>query len=68
MPISESRRLCRNSVGHLANAGFFDCKARLAVQAKDYDAKASFAEVARQWRELARQAEQLERDRGVPYS
>jgi hypothetical protein len=39
----------------------------LAVQAKDRDAKASFAEVAQQWRDLARQAKQLERDRGVLY-
>jgi hypothetical protein len=36
---------------------------QLAAQARDPDAKAIFAEIARQWRTLARQVEQLERDR-----
>jgi hypothetical protein len=35
---------------------------RMAAQAKDHDVKASFDEVARQWRDLARQVEQLEFD------
>jgi hypothetical protein len=36
---------------------------RMAVQAKDPDVKASFDEVARQWRDLARQVEQMEFDK-----
>jgi len=35
----------------------------MAAQAKSHDAKASFDEVARQWRDLARQVEQLEFDK-----
>src|SRR5271169_1410759 len=30
MPISESRRLCRNSVRHLANAGFKPSRGRMS--------------------------------------
>jgi hypothetical protein len=36
---------------------------RMASQAKDRDAKAALIECARQWLELARQKEQLDRDR-----
>jgi hypothetical protein len=36
---------------------------RLAAQAQDPEVKAALVEVSRQWRELARQVEQLERDR-----
>jgi hypothetical protein len=36
---------------------------RLAAQAHDPDVKAAFAEVSRQWRELAGQVERSERDR-----
>jgi hypothetical protein len=39
---------------------------RMASQAKDRDAKATFIECARQWQELARQKEQLDRDRSKP--
>ena len=35
---------------------------RMAAQARDHDAKASFDEVARQWRDLARQIEEMEFD------
>ena len=35
----------------------------MASQAKDGDAKAVFIELAGQWQELARQKEELERDR-----
>ena len=35
---------------------------RMAAQAKDHDAKASFDEVARQWRDLARQSEEMQFD------
>jgi hypothetical protein len=34
----------------------------MATQARDGDAKASFVECARQWQELARQKEGMERD------
>jgi hypothetical protein len=34
----------------------------MATQARDGDAKASFVECARQWQELARQKEDMERD------
>jgi len=36
---------------------------RMAAQAKDHDSKASFDKVARQWRDLARQVEQMEFDK-----
>jgi hypothetical protein len=36
---------------------------RLAAQARDPDVKAALILISRQWRELARQVEQLERDR-----
>ena len=36
---------------------------RLATQAQDPDVKAAFVVIARQWRKLARQIGQLERDR-----
>ncbi len=36
---------------------------RIALQAKDRDAKATLIEIAQQWRELARQKGELERDR-----
>jgi hypothetical protein len=36
---------------------------RMAAQAKTYEVRASFDEVARQWRDLARQVEQLEFDK-----
>jgi len=39
---------------------------RMALQAKDRDAKAAFIELARQWQELARQKEDLERNRIKP--
>ena len=35
---------------------------RMAAQAKDHDAKASFDAVARQWRDLARQIEEMKFD------
>jgi hypothetical protein len=35
----------------------------MAAQAKSRDVRASFDEVARQWRDLARQIEQLEFDK-----
>ena len=35
----------------------------MASQAKDHDAKATFVELVRQWQELARQKEGLERNR-----
>ena len=34
----------------------------MAAQARDHDAKASFDEVARQWRDLARQSEEMQFD------
>jgi len=41
----------------------------MASQARDGDAKASFAECARQWQELARQKEDMERNpRKMPNS
>jgi hypothetical protein len=36
---------------------------RMALDAKDCDAKAAFMECARQWLELARQKKDLQRDR-----
>ena len=36
---------------------------RLAAQAQDPDVKAALILISRQWRELARQVENLERDR-----
>jgi hypothetical protein len=36
---------------------------RMAGQTKDLEVKASFDEVARQWRDLARQVEQMEFDK-----
>ena len=36
---------------------------RMAAQAKAHEVSASFDEVARQWRDLARQVEQLEFDK-----
>ena len=42
---------------------------RMALEAKDCDAKATFMECARQWLELAWQKKDLERDRGaLPHS
>ena len=35
----------------------------MASQAKNRDAKTTFIELARQWQELARQKEDMERDR-----
>jgi hypothetical protein len=35
----------------------------MASQAKDQDAKAAFVELAQQWQELARQKEEVERNR-----
>jgi hypothetical protein len=43
-----------------------ECCQHLAVQATNWDARLNFTEIARQWRELARQREQLEKD--PPYS
>jgi hypothetical protein len=41
----------------------------MASQARDGDAKASFVECARQWQELARQKEDMERNpRKMPNS
>ena len=36
----------------------------MASQAKDDDAKAAFVECARQWQDLARQKQDMERERG----
>ena len=38
---------------------------RMALEAKDRDAKAAFVECARQWHELARQKKELEPDRAA---
>ena len=37
----------------------------MAARAKDNTVKASLSEIAAQWRHLADQAEQLERERGI---
>jgi len=39
---------------------------RMAAQAKDQGVKASFNAVARQWRDLARQVEQMEFNKPTP--
>jgi len=39
----------------------------MASQAKDHDAKAAFIECARQWQELARQKQEIEQERRLPY-
>jgi hypothetical protein len=38
---------------------------RMALEAKDRDAKAAFVECARQWHEFARQKKELEPDRAA---